>query len=373
MNTVITYFWVTSNFFFFSSKKKKTKLHGAVLNGTVQLLLPCKCREGKKDFWNFSRYSSLLSLHPTCREIPHDPYPHLHNHTLQLPRHHALHLDKVWWTSPPAAYKYRGENRTRGGDDFLRKRGTPGGAKFWRREGFEKRKEENIWKQRREKPNRKKNRERRRTEREEWTNWNRKRKIYLRYRGEKAKTDVGREKQRLRSLHRGEEGPFLTTWAPPLCFLSTATTAPSSCHHQRCQKRNRTEQRGKKKKQRPRALHRGGEEKTAAPPPGIIIISPPSRCPDHLPLPPDHKRGRTEQTRGRGRDSRRQQEEEKKNCNSSIAAWNNARLPPQAAVSSATRALPFQVTLFSTSRLLGWSLACMQSVYCSRFCSKRNN
>jgi hypothetical protein len=25
-------------------------------------------------------------------------------------------LDRVWWTSPPAAYKYRGENRTmRGG------------------------------------------------------------------------------------------------------------------------------------------------------------------------------------------------------------------------------------------------------------------
>jgi len=28
------------------------------------------------------------------------------------------------------------------------------------------------------------------------------------------------------SLHRGEEGPFLTTWAPPLCFLSTATATP---------------------------------------------------------------------------------------------------------------------------------------------------
>ena len=114
---VITHFWVTpKSFFLFKKKKKKKKLHGAVLNGTVQLLLPCKCRDrGEEDFWNFSRYSSLLSLHPTCPKIPHDPYPHLHNHTLQLPRHHALHLDRVWWTSPPAAYKYRGENSTKGG------------------------------------------------------------------------------------------------------------------------------------------------------------------------------------------------------------------------------------------------------------------
>jgi len=153
-----------------------------------------------------------------------------------------------------------------------------------------------------------------------------------------------------------------TTVVLPLhCHNSTVilppSTLPTPAEPER-EKRNRTEQRGKKKKQRLRALHRGGEEKTVAPPPGIIIISPPSRCPDHLPLPPDHKRGRTEQTRGRGRDSRRQQEEGKKNCNSSIAAWNNARLPPQAAVSSATRALPFHVTLFSASRLLGWSLAC---------------
>jgi len=267
-----------------------------------------------------------------------------------------------------------------GGWFFEKERNTRGGkileeGRFWK----EKR-GEHLKTEKRETEQEKKNRERRRTEREEWTNWKRKRKIYLRYRGEKAKTDIGREKQRLRSLHRGEEGPFLTTWAPPLCFLSTATTAPSSCHHQRCQRqqnqRGRREtgqnREGRRKKQRPRALHRGGEEKTAAPPPGIIIISPPSRCPDHLPLPPDHKRGRTEQTRGRGRDSRRQQEEEKKNCNSSIAAWNNARLPPQAAVSSATRALPFQVTLFSVFSS-SWLVSCMQSVYCSRFCSKRNN
>ena len=136
---VITHFWVTPNLFSFSSKKKK-KLHGAVLNGTVQLLLPCKYRDrGEEDFWNFSRYSSLVSLHPTCPKIPHDPYPHLHNHTLQLPRHHALHLDRVWWTSPPAAYKYRGENRTRrrGVNFFEKERNEQRGReKFWRkREG----------------------------------------------------------------------------------------------------------------------------------------------------------------------------------------------------------------------------------------------
>ena len=115
--------------------------------------------------------------------------------------------------------------------------------------------------------------------------------------------------------------------------LGTTAVLPLHCHHStvilppstlptpaepKREKRNRTEQRGKKKKQRPRALHRGGEEKTAAPPPGIIIISPPSRCLDHLPLPPDHKRGRTEQTRGRGRDSRRQQEEEKKTVTAAL-------------------------------------------------------
>ena len=96
---------------------------------------PANAETGEKEiFEKFSRYSSPLSLHPTCPKIPHDPYPHLHKHTLQLPRHHALHLDRVWWTSPPAAYKYRGENRKQeGGRFFLRKRGTNRGAKFWRR------------------------------------------------------------------------------------------------------------------------------------------------------------------------------------------------------------------------------------------------
>jgi len=39
---VITQFWITSKFCFPFLQKKK--LHGAVLNGTVQLL-PCKCRD----------------------------------------------------------------------------------------------------------------------------------------------------------------------------------------------------------------------------------------------------------------------------------------------------------------------------------------
>jgi len=53
------------------------------------------------------------------------------------------------------------------------------------------------------------------------------------------------------SLHKGEEGPFLTTWAPPLCFLSSATTAPSSPSlKQPCTVRNRRRNTEKKQKQR---------------------------------------------------------------------------------------------------------------------------
>jgi hypothetical protein len=53
------------------------------------------------------------------------------------------------------------------------------------------------------------------------------------------------------SLHRGEEGPFLTTWAPPLCFLSSTTIAPSSPSlKQPCTVRNRRRNTEKKQKQR---------------------------------------------------------------------------------------------------------------------------
>jgi len=89
-------------------------------------------RQGRRRFLKY--FLPALSLHPTCPKIPHDPYPypHLHNHTLQLPHHHALHVDRVWWTSSPAAYKYRGENRTRGErDDFFEKeRNELGGQNF---------------------------------------------------------------------------------------------------------------------------------------------------------------------------------------------------------------------------------------------------
>jgi len=103
---------------------------------------PANAETGEKEiFENFSRYSSPLSLHPTCPKIPHDPYPHLHNHTLQLPRHHALHLDRVWWTSPPAAYKYRGENRKLGGD-FFEKEERTGGQNFGEGEGGRNRRKE---------------------------------------------------------------------------------------------------------------------------------------------------------------------------------------------------------------------------------------
>jgi len=43
------------------------------------------------------------------------------------------------WTgygaSPPAAYKYRGEQGSRGGGRFLRKRGTNQGEIFWESRG----------------------------------------------------------------------------------------------------------------------------------------------------------------------------------------------------------------------------------------------
>jgi hypothetical protein len=46
---VITHFWVTPNLFSFSSKKKKKKkLHGAVLNGTVQLFSPANAETREK-------------------------------------------------------------------------------------------------------------------------------------------------------------------------------------------------------------------------------------------------------------------------------------------------------------------------------------
>jgi len=94
---------------------------------------PANAETGEKEIFekNF-RYSSPLSLHPTCPKIPDDPYPHLHNHTLQLPRQHALHLDRVWWTSPPAAYKYRGENKTerKGGRFFWEREERTGGQNF---------------------------------------------------------------------------------------------------------------------------------------------------------------------------------------------------------------------------------------------------
>jgi hypothetical protein len=47
---VITHFWVLPNYIPFS-KKKKNFGHGAVLNGTVCILLPCKCRDrGEEGF-----------------------------------------------------------------------------------------------------------------------------------------------------------------------------------------------------------------------------------------------------------------------------------------------------------------------------------
>ena len=76
-NLVITHFWVTPKFFFFSSKKKN--LHGAVLNGTVQLLLPCACKVREEE--DFLKMFFPLTFSPFHFIKPcQNPYPH--NHTL---------------------------------------------------------------------------------------------------------------------------------------------------------------------------------------------------------------------------------------------------------------------------------------------------
>ena len=93
---VITYFWVTPKSFFLFLKKKK-KLHGAVLNGTVHLLLPCQCRDrGEEDFLNLFPAHPLLLYLPTCLTT-------YTTHTLingetgdPCPGHHALCLYRVW-------------------------------------------------------------------------------------------------------------------------------------------------------------------------------------------------------------------------------------------------------------------------------------
>jgi len=90
-------------------------------------------------------------------------------YTGAIPHYHALHLDKVWWTSPPAAYKYRGKEEEWRGFFFFREK----------REASCRNK-----KKQRESENRR-----------------------------------GEEKQRLRSLHREEEEPSSPPWAPPLFLL----------------------------------------------------------------------------------------------------------------------------------------------------------
>jgi len=64
--SVIIYFFSLPNFFFLfleTKKKKKKKLHGAVLNGTVQVLLPCACRgREEEDFKSLFPAILLLSL-----------------------------------------------------------------------------------------------------------------------------------------------------------------------------------------------------------------------------------------------------------------------------------------------------------------------
>jgi hypothetical protein len=78
--TVITYFWVTPNFFPFIQKKKN--LHGAVLNGTVQLLLRYTCRgKEEEDFKSFFPLTFSFSFPSHLPTKPgHKPHP--------IPCHH---------------------------------------------------------------------------------------------------------------------------------------------------------------------------------------------------------------------------------------------------------------------------------------------
>jgi len=97
-----------------------------------------------------------------------------------IPRHHALHLDRVWWTSPPVAYKYKGKEEEEKGF-FLEKRGKQAGE----------------------------------TKKKE-----------------KAKTDVGSEKQRLQSLHKEEEESSSPPGHHRCFFLSTTTSSTGSNRQQ---------------------------------------------------------------------------------------------------------------------------------------------
>jgi hypothetical protein len=116
-----------------------------------------------------------------------------------------------------------------------RRREGEGGAKFWR--------ERRAVTEREARPSRVK---------EQKTEAKRKKQRGKTF-GKKRRTETGG------SLHRGEEGPFLTTWAPPLCFLFAATTAPSSCHHQRCQRQQNQRGRRETEQKQRTTLRREGE------------------------------------------------------------------------------------------------------------------
>ena len=133
---VITQFWVTPKFYFPFLQKKKN-LHGAVLNGTVQLLLPCKCRDrGQERFWNIFSHS-LFTPHLPKKPGTTHTHTYLATRTEKKQDTHASatipckHLPSptlhcatagVRWPSPPLAYKYQRRNHSKRGGEFWRRR-----------------------------------------------------------------------------------------------------------------------------------------------------------------------------------------------------------------------------------------------------------
>ena len=70
---------------------------------------------GKKIFEIFFPLTLSFSL-PRLDHSLTPPIPACPATTTKEEEGHALHLDKVWWTSPPTAYKNRGEKRKKRGN-----------------------------------------------------------------------------------------------------------------------------------------------------------------------------------------------------------------------------------------------------------------
>jgi len=165
-----------------------------------------------------------------------------------IPRHYALHLDRVWRTCPQLPINTKERAEESGG----KKRKT-WGTDCKRREKQQKVREEEELFEREERLRKKQRGKGNQT----WDFFERQRRESESIRGEEKNRDWW-------SQHKEEEGPFLTPRAPPLCFLSTATAALPFRHHQRCQRqqnqrgRRETEQNREKENQ---GRSRRGEKK----------------------------------------------------------------------------------------------------------------